>query len=189
MVVVTIGLLLGLVVGWIRKGSFWALGNLSMRGLWLVALAFFLQSLAIHSLHGTAYILVLSAGYVGMMGFAGLNLHTAGIPWMATGTVANFTVMVMNGMGMPAYLPVVQHYSPQLVPLLLAGRLGKSIAMTPDTRLNFLGDIFTFKVASFVSLFSVGDVLIAVGLAVLLQYLMTHPKGGVVSGSIQKTAP
>ena len=189
MVVVTIGLLLGLVAGWLRKGSFWSLGNPSMRGLWLVPVAFFLQSLAIHLLHGTAYVIMLAAGYMGMMGFAALNLRIIGIPWMAAGTLANFTVMAVNGLRMPAYLPVVQHYNPQLVPLLLAGRLGKSIAMTSATRLDFLGDIFTFKMSPFVSLFSVGDVLIAVGLAEVMQYLMTRPKGGNVSDPVAKTAP
>jgi hypothetical protein len=81
--------------------------------------------------------------------------------------------MAANGLRMPAYIPAVRHFNPSVVPSLIRGEYGKSIAMGNNTHLNFLGDIFTFDIG-YVTLISIGDVLFAIGLVIFIQHAMIY---------------
>jgi hypothetical protein len=164
-------ILAGLVVGWFRKGSLWAITAVNLKWIWLLPVAYVLQHVSIRYLNGPSYELALVASYVALLVFCGFNYRIPGVLWAMAGTVANFLVMVCNGLRMPAYIPAVEKMAPQLVPLLMKGQYGKSVAMSTDTHLNFLGDIFYFQIPP-QSLVSVGDILIAIGLIIFLQYAM-----------------
>ncbi|MCL6516715.1 DUF5317 domain-containing protein [Alicyclobacillus sp.] len=178
-------LLGGLIVGWARKGSLWSIVSVRLKLLWLLPSAYFVQQLSIHYLTGTAYELLLVSSYIALITFCAFNIRTPGVAWALGGTIANFAVLVVNGLKMPAYIPAVERFAPNLVPRLLSGTYGKSVAMTDGTKLNFLGDIFDVHIPPFPphTLVSIGDILIAIGLIIFLQFAMrldgrTSPSGG-----------
>lgn len=157
------------------------MGNLRMQVLWMLPVPYILQHISIFYLTGGLYEIVLIVSYVLLVVFCLVNLRVPGVVWALGGTLCNFMALAFNGLRMPAYLPSVKSMAPQILPALEAGRYGKSIAMTAHTHLNFLGDIFAFKVA-YGSLLSVGDILFSVGLIILVQHAMRIRNEGLVNG-------
>jgi hypothetical protein len=164
-------LLAGLLVGWFKKGSIWNITNIRLRLLWILPVAYLIQHVSITYLSGSMYELAIVASYLALLMFCLLNWKVPGLIWAAGGTLSNFLVMLVNGLRMPAYIPAVQQMDSKLVPLLEKGEFGKSIAMSSSTHLNFLGDIFYVHVQP-PSLVSIGDILFAIGLIILIQHAM-----------------
>lgn len=162
--------LTGIIVGWIRKGSIWAVPHIRLKWLWLLPIAFVLQHISIHYLNGLWYQSVTVVSYISLLAFCARNVRVPGVLWTLIGTACNFLVMMINGIRMPAYLPAVQMIDPSAVSPLKSG-VGKSVAMTVHTHLNFLGDIFPFDIWPR-SIISIGDVLFAIGFVIVIQHAM-----------------
>ncbi len=161
----------GLLIGWFRKGSLWSITNIKFRLIWLLPGAYILEYVSIHHLQGQIYEICILIAYLGLILFCSLNYKIAGIKWALSGTVANFLVMSLNGLRMPAYLPAVRKMAPQTIPALMKGDYLKSVAMTSHTHLNPLGDIFNVSVLT-PNLVSFGDLLFSLGIIVFLQHAM-----------------
>ncbi len=93
------------------------------------------------------------------------SLSMPGFKTMAAGTSLNFAVKMVNGGRMPVSLT-------GLTPEKLDGELQRLAAclthrsMEPGTRVKFLGDLFKLSLPGLkTSVFSVGDVLLAIGAA------------------------
>lgn len=169
-------ILAGLVIGWARKGSIWAVTEIRLKWLWVLPVAYIVQHVSITYLSGQIYEYAVVLSYLSLIFFCVVNVRTPGMAWTLLGTCLNFIVMVVNYLRMPAYLPVVKEMDPRLIGPLLQGDYGKSIAMGTSTHLNFLGDIFYFQVQP-ASLISVGDIIFGIGLVVLIQYAMRLKRG------------
>ncbi|QSO50371.1 DUF5317 domain-containing protein [Alicyclobacillus curvatus] len=170
----------GLVVGWFKRGSLWNVGNIKLKLWWVLPVAYVLQHISVAYLSGLSYEIIVVASYLLMLTFGMLNAKYPGIVWSLIGTIANFVALSFNGLRMPAYVPAVKMMAPEILPQLQAGVYGKSIAMSSTTHLNFLGDIFAFNVYP-ASLLSIGDLLFAIGLVVLIQHAMAgNSKGRVM---------
>lgn len=161
----------GLLVGWMRKGSLWSITSVKFRLIWLLPVAYILEYISMHYLQGITYEICVLLSYIGLVVFCILNNKIAGIRWALVGTVANFLVMSLNGLRMPAYLPAVKAMAPQTVPALIHGDYLKSIAMTAHTHLNFLADIFNVSILT-PNLVSIGDLLFSLGIILFLQHAM-----------------
>jgi Family of unknown function (DUF5317) len=164
-------ILTGIIVGWIKKGSIWSIVHIRLKAIWFLPIAYILQHVSIAYLNGTMYELIIVFSYISVILFCLMNLKVPGLLWTFVGTVANFAVMMANGLRMPAYVPAVMRLSPRTVQFLLKGDYGKSVAMSGHTQLNFLGDIFSFEIQP-ASLISVGDILFAIGLVIFIQHAM-----------------
>lgn len=180
-------ILTGLAVGWIRKGKILAMPFVKLKLIWLLFVAYALQHISIAWLHGTAYEVVLVVSYLSILGFCVVNWRVPGVIWNLAGTAANFLVMSVNGLRMPAYLPAARALDAALVPALIRGQYAKSVAMSTHTHLNFLGDIFSFAIKP-ASLISVGDILFAIGLVILIQHAMRSEGGPTGNGVQAETA-
>ena len=167
----------GLVVGWLKRGNLWNIGNLKLKMWWMLPVAYVLQHISVAYLSGGAYEVVIVASYIVMIVFSALNVRYPGIVWSLAGTLSNFIALLFNGLRMPAYVPAVKLMAPEILPQLEAGTYGKSIAMSSSTHLNFLGDIFGFNVYP-ASLLSIGDLLFAIGLVILIQHAMVGDNKG-----------
>lgn len=165
----------GLVVGWIRNGSLWSLTNAEFNWLLLLPPAYILQVASINYLHGDIYKWMLVISYLLLVAFCIRNLRVPGVWWTFAGTASNFLVMSTNGLRMPAYMPPVYSFSKHTALLLQNGQFGKSVAMGTSTSLNFLGDIFFLKVQP-PTLVSLGDILFAIGIVILIQHAMQGNK-------------
>ncbi|MBX5436951.1 MAG: DUF5317 domain-containing protein, partial [Alicyclobacillaceae bacterium] len=156
-------ILAGLVLGWVRGGSVWSITQVRLRYIWVLPAAYVLQHVSIHDLHGVLYQVVIVLSYLALLLFCAVNFRVPGITWAFAGTLANFVVMAVNHLRMPAYLEAVKRIDPSAVGPLQRGEMGKSIAMSAHTHLNFLGDIFPITIWP-QSIISIGDIVFSIGL-------------------------
>ncbi|MCL6547329.1 MAG: DUF5317 domain-containing protein [Alicyclobacillus sp.] len=173
-------ILAGLVIGWVRGGSVWAMTQIRLRYIWVLPAAYLLQHVSIRYLHGSLYPVAIVLSYVSLLAFCALNVRIPGLIWTLVGTAANFVVMGVNHLRMPAYVEAVRRIDPAAVGPLERGEVGKSIAMSAHTHLNFLGDIFPINIWP-QSIVSIGDIVFSIGLVILIQYAMRCGKGGQMS--------
>lgn len=176
MAVETLVIISGLIAGWARKGSIWAITGINMRYLWVLPFAYILQNISIYHMHGDSYKTCIIVSYVLLLSFCTINRKFPGVYWAILGTFLNFLELLFNGLRMPALVSAVKQIGPQVLPHLLSGTYGKSIAMTSHTHLPFLGDIFSFRVPP-MSIISVGDILFSVGLIMIIQHAMLQERG------------
>jgi Family of unknown function (DUF5317) len=173
--VVVLSLIGGLAVGYATGGR---LGNIEyarFRYAWLVGVALILQLTAfspIGSPLGTGGVVALHlVSYAALLVFAAINLRSCGIAIASLGVLCNALAIATNG----GYMPARQGA------LATAGKLYggasdvNSRLIDGSTRFAFLGDLFAVpKGVPLANVFSVGDVLIAAGVALVIALAM-HP--------------
>lgn len=168
--------ILGLLIGFIRRGSLANLARLKLRGLWLILAALVIQ-LLIFPLDprepiikaGTPYLHLLS--YLCLLAFIGLNWRYFEILIMGVGLALNFLVIAANGGYMPASAKALRQAGLEEVAATLEQGLhhGNTVLMGPETWLNPLGDLLYLPASvPLANAFSVGDLLLALGLVLLL---------------------
>jgi hypothetical protein len=165
-------LVAGLAAGELAGGSFIRLTRLPARFLWLVPLAFALQVIifwptfddGVGSTDVTAGLYLLSLELLLLCVL--LNLRLPGVKLLGLGLLLNLTVIAANG----GYMPVSLHRLEQVGMEDEAQTLREQdhhlnvTAMADHTRLRFLGDFIPVpEPLPLRSVYSVGDILIAVG--------------------------
>jgi len=147
------------------------LATLKFRGAWLLPLAYLLQIVALTSSQGGWRGAVHVGSYVVAAGFLWFNRHIAGILVVALGAAINALAIAANQGVMPATASAVEGAG-----LAASGTGFSNSAVVANAKLPFLGDIFwTPRWFPFANVFSIGDVLIAVG-AVTTIHLATGSK-------------
>lgn len=173
---------LGIVVGLARRGNLVNLGRLRLRGLYLILLALLIQVLIFPVGRaepivqvGTAYLHFVS--YALLLAFVVLNRRYPEILVMGGGLCLNLIAIAANGGYMPASAEALRRAGLHDVAAALEEglRQGNTILMGTGTRLNFLGDYLYFPGwVPLASAFSIGDVVLGLGLAVLLARRMVN---------------
>lgn len=160
-----IALVAGVLFGWLRRGSLSQLGNLQVHGLMLAAIAFVLQYLLDLLARSHFYPAQIWGGWVHIASYfflfywLYLNRHLLGVRILGLGLMLNFLVILLNG----GYMPVSGRFLPNRVKERLAlYEDGTHRLLQVDDALPFLGDVF--YIPGFKEVFSIGDVLLAVGL-------------------------
>jgi hypothetical protein len=149
----------------LTKGSFRRLGRLQFRALWLLLVALIVQMVLEfmdfpeERIDDVGFALLLGT-YAMIFGFCWLNWRVRGMPMVVVGIALNVLVIALN-QGMPTQDDVktvdgrsVQVPIPQTV---------KHRPETDDTKLSFLGDIWTLP-GDERHPFSIGDVVIGIGI-------------------------
>ena len=173
--------LAGVVVGLALGGSLATLARLELRAPWLFLAAIGLQLVAFPlaffpwETHETAATALWVASYGLLVVAAALNVRITGVPIVAAGMLLNLAAIVANRGTMPVRLDAMQD----------AGRVdavrANSTALT-DPSLPWLIDRWAAPdLIPFANVFSVGDVVIAVGAFVLVLAAMGVRLPGVVS--------
>ncbi|MGB9862167.1 MAG: DUF5317 domain-containing protein [Candidatus Bipolaricaulaceae bacterium] len=175
--------LLGLLAGYFRRGRLSHLAALRLHGFWLLLPPLLIQIL-IFPLGGRGPILSFGTpywhivSYLFLLAFVFLNRGYPEILLMGLGLFLNFLAIVANGGYMPASAEALRKAGLESVAQGLAEgtRSGNTVLMGPKTHLNFLGD-WLYLPAWFPlsSAFSVGDVILGFGAALLLARRMVHP--------------
>ncbi len=147
------------------------LGQLRWRHTWLVWLALAVQVLVVSVLpdaRALSQALHLAAYGLAAL-FVGLNHRSAGTLVVGGGGLLNLTAITANGGVMPASPGALESSGWQPSP----GHFANSAAL-PHPRLQVLGDVFaTPSWLPVHSVFSIGDVVIVIGVAVFLQETCT----------------
>ncbi len=173
---------LGLLIGFLRRGSLTNLGRLNLRGFWLILMALLIQ-LLIFPLGprepiirvGTPYLHLLS--YLFLLAFTWLNRRHLELLIMGAGLALNFLVIAANGGYMPASAEALRRAGLEGVAKVLEQGLphGNVILMTPETRLNPLGDrLYLPEGVPLANAFSIGDLVLGLGLMLLLARRMAN---------------
>jgi Family of unknown function (DUF5317) len=160
----------GLLIGFLLGGRLEAIADTHFRWGWLAILALAIQLVLFSPLgaglgDATRWIYLVSTALVVIVVVA--NLRLPGLPIILLGALANLAAIVANGGSMPAS------------PAALAA-LGGSVHHGPTNSvvlehpaLEPLTDIFAMPAwIPFANIFSIGDVLIAIGVAVALAAAM-----------------
>lgn len=165
---VGIAALIALLTAVLTGGRLGALALVELRRSYLVAAALGLQIIVIsvvpgafHGLHEPAHL----ATYVLLAAFLWSNRHVPGLVLVAVGGAANAAAIATNGGVMPASPAAVETAG---MPADKANEFANS-AVVHDAHLGWLGDVFALPASWPLSnVFSIGDVLIAIGLAIAL---------------------
>ncbi len=169
-------LVIGVIVGFLRHGSLGNLARLKFSGLWLILAALVIQVLifplgtgAPIVQTGTQALHLLS--YAFLLAFIVVNYRLVGLFVMGIGLISNIIVIAANGGYMPASVTALRYAGMEKTVAALEQTLhhGNTILMSAGTRLNFLGDRFAVPaVVPFATAFSIGDILLALGVIVFL---------------------
>lgn len=165
--VLVAALLLAVATVPLAGGRLSRLASLDLRRSGLVVSAFALQVLAVSVFPGLPAWAVRSlhvASYVALGVFLVVNRRVPGLWLVAVGAGANALAIIANGGVMPASAAALRAADRLPAP----GRFANSVPVD-DARLAFLGDVFALpRWMPLHNVFSVGDVLIAFGAALVV---------------------
>lgn len=175
------GIVISLIVGFLRKGSLKSLSHLKFRYGWIFPLllgieifVFVMQNniSILGQLSGYIYIIIYILGLL----FLILNRRNPGFIIIFLGVLLNFLPMVLNGGRMPVSLKATAAVlGPDYVNVLKHGLYAKHTALTNSTRLGFLGDIIPItKPYPKTQIISIGDIVMNIGIFIYIQYIMLH---------------
>lgn len=179
-----------LAVGWalLRGGRLANLQSVSLRYWGLALAAFGLQAFVIYGLPAAwgneARVSLLALSYLLLAIFVWFNRSLPGVKLLAAGLAANWVVILANGGYMPVtYEALAAAGKSHLLPAATASTLvlsSKDILLpAAETRLWFLSDIFVIPPPlPITSVFSLGDVLIAIGLVRFVIPALGVPRWG-----------
>lgn len=143
------------------------LAKVEVEETWLIMLGFAIQTVVIsvapRGLEPVADAVHL-ASYLLAGAFLVMNLHIVGLWIVGLGGALNFAAIMANGGTMPA-----SDWATRVAGMVLADGEFANSAMVDDPKLLFLGDVFAIPSSWPLSnVFSVGDVLLVIGAAVVL---------------------
>ncbi len=171
-------ILLGVLIGLVHHRGLAHLAQLKLRAGWLVLLAMLTQILILPLGPGAKPIVTWGmeylhiGSYLLLLLFAVVNFRERALWVMALGMLSNLIVITANGGHMPASLDALRAAgrTATVERLLTEGVSGNVVLMSDQTKLNFLGDIFWLPSwVPFANAFSIGDLLLALGVIWLLQ--------------------
>ncbi len=177
------------IIGLLRGGSLHRLAGLPLRWAWVALVAFGLQVYLIYFPEPVSTGLVsprvglLALSYLLLFFVAWQNRALPGIWMIGAGFIANFAVMVLNG----GYMPITPEALAQVghTRNALSSEPGARVLATKDIVLTrdatvawWLSDLFVLPPPFPIpTVFSIGDVLIAVGMFWLVQSSMGAGSG------------
>lgn len=172
--------ILALFISLISGGKMSRLGELVLRESWLVPLALLIQSgvywAAVRGIGlGPSWVSpVLDTGsYFLLLIFTLRNRSLPGVRWISLGILLNTLVIGLNG----GVMPVDPSFLPEASRNALLEGQGTHGLMTSSTNLSFLADRFYLDMLGLrKQVFSVGDVLIDIGIFLLVFKTQKKPQ-------------
>jgi len=163
-------IVLGAAFGLATGGKLTNLGKVRFRWPWVVVavivVRFLVLSTPLNSVEGAQYLYVLALAVI--VGWTAWHLiRVRGIWLISAGAALNLIVILANRGRMPV--------APELA-TSMAGRttVGQYTVMGSQTNLNILGD--WIKLGPIPEAYSLGDVLIAIGLAIVVFLAIRNPR-------------
>ena len=150
----------------ITTGNLDGLARLHLRRLDVLLVGFVIQTLVVSFpglVPGGPSRIVHVASYGALAAFLWCNRHVAGMGLVALGGAANLAAILANGGVMPASAAALRRAG-----MPLTSDFANS-AHVAHARLGFLGDVFAIpRSLPLANVFSIGDVILAIGFAVVV---------------------
>lgn len=173
-----------ILVALARGGRFSNFARLEFNHIWLLFLPLLFQIIAFSPLGDYLILDTPIAKYLYFLSMAlaavalWLNRRLPGAPWIAAGFALNFLAISLNG----GFMPVSETARQIAGQAPLLGRDKNTIPMTSSTLLPWIGDVIPIPgFLPFASVFSLGDLLIAIGGIIFIQRALVLPKSGAGS--------
>ena len=170
-------LFFALAVAVLRGGRLVNLGDIELRGWWLLVLALGLQlgTRWLPESAETAGLVMVLSSFALLMFLVILNRSKEGMLIAGIGVLMNFTVIAANG-GMPVLAGAAEVASGFTVSDPdLAGSY-KHVSLDESSRLTFLADVIPLRLAGIAEVISLGDIFLALGLGVFLEHELRRPR-------------
>lgn len=170
-------LFIALVIAVLRGGRLVNLGDIELKGWWLLFIALGLQAgtnwLPEGSLNlGVAMMLT---SYVLLLIMVWLNRSKPGM-WIAgIGVLANLIVIAING-GMPVLAGAAEVASGFTISEPDLSGSFKHILLDESSRLTFFADVIPIRLAGIGEVISLGDIFLALGLGMFLEHELRRPR-------------
>jgi hypothetical protein len=171
-----IALLIGVVIGLLRGGRLSHLAQLKLRSLWFVGLSLVIQLLIFPLFsdaplvpYATVPLHLLSYGL--LIVWLAINLRRLPIGLLLIGAACNLIALASNGGRIPVSTTALERagLGSTAERLLQEGVFGNGVRMGASTHVNVLGDwLYLPAWVPAATAFSIGDLLVAVGLAWLV---------------------
>ena len=177
--------ILSVLVGFARRGSLRNLGQIPVRHLYLFVLSLVvfvgMYALAGTSGGGASMQYVRAANiiqYAILLAAIGLNRHIRGMWLVGAGTFLNFLAVAANGGVMPTSATALRTVG--MTEMLSPDRTAqfvRHVIMAPEARLKLISNLIPVPGLGFVlpQVVSIGDIVIAVALFVIIQLYMCGP--------------
>lgn len=176
------GIVISLIVGFLRKGNVKSLAHLKFKWGWIFPLLLGIEILVfvlqnkikiIGQASGSIYIAVYIFGLL----FLFINRRNPGFILIFLGVFLNFLPIVLNNGRMPVSLEAATVLDPGYIDALKNGLYAKHAILSDSTRLGFLGDIIPLtKPYPKTQIISIGDIIMNIGIFFYIQYVMLrHP--------------
>ena len=188
MFILVVALAGGLLAGLLLGGSLANLERLSLRLPWLVVIALLLQIVAFSpvgaGLPSVVDVTLHIASYGLLLTCVAANLRRPAVMCFGLGVLSNAVTVAVNGGYMPASRAAVRLAG---LPISAQPHNNSELAGS-GAHLVFLSDVFALPHAvPLANIFSVGDILIAIGLAWLIAEGMRRPAAG--AGLVEAERP
>ncbi len=172
---------LAVLVGLLRGGKWGNLTLYKFNGSWLVLAAILVQ-VSIFNPWWEKYVndgmitnLIYCLSIILLIIFILRNFNLTGMRLLGAGIVSNGVVIIANGGYMPSSLNSLKHIlsAERIARIENGSALYNIILITDNTKFKFLCDIFYVPG---INVYSVGDVLVALGAFVVIQQIMLRNK-------------
>lgn len=175
------GIVLSVIVGFLRKGNLKSLASLKLKYGWVFPVLLLVQ-IVVFYLQNDVPVLGQASGYIFMlvyiagMFFLAMNRHYKGFVLILIGVFLNFLVMAVNGGRMPVSMEAAIILDPGYIEAIKGELYAKHAVLTSSTNLGFLGDIIPLTDPYPKNqVISIGDVLMNIGIFLFIQQLMLNP--------------
>lgn len=170
-------LFFSLGVAVLRGGRLLNLGDIELRGWWLLIVALGLQfgTRWLPDTAQTAGLVMVLSSFALLMFLVILNRTKDGMLLAGIGVLMNFIVIAANG-GMPVLAGAAEVASGFTVSHPDVADSYKHVPLDQSSRLTFLADVIPLRVAGIAEVISLGDIFLALGLGVFLEQELRRPR-------------
>jgi hypothetical protein len=170
---------LALVIAVLRGGRLVNLGDIELKAWWLLFIALGLQFgtrlLPDESWSDWAGVTMVLVSYGLLMILVVLNRSAPGMWIVGLGVLMNFVVIAANG-GMPVLAGAAEVASGFTVTDPDLSGTFKHVPLDESSRLTFFADVIPLRFLGIGEVISLGDVFLALGLGVFLEYELRRPR-------------
>lgn len=181
------GILIAIIIGFIRGGSFKRFADIQFKLGWIFPLLLVLQLAIFYFQNKVAWvgeISNLSFMFIYTVGLAFLlvNRHHPHFITIFIGVLLNFIVMAINGGRMPVSMDAAAVIDPQYLEATKNALYAKHTLVTESTKFAYLGDIIPLSAPyPREQAISIGDVVMNIGVFLFIQSVMVNKKDKLVA--------
>ena len=162
-------MLAGLLIGWARGGRASVLGQVPLKGGWLLIFAAGLVLAARLPAFSSIGPALQTCAYAGAIVVLWQNRRHPWIPVVLAGLALNSLVMWLNGGRMPLSAAALASAAQGIGAPALAFADPRYVVASPAAPLAALGDAFPLRLGGYAAVVSPGDLVMSVGLAGFVQ--------------------